>query len=78
MLWDPAGQERFLSMTKKFYQSLDGVMLVFDVTNEKSYDNLSKWLNQMQEIKPCPYLIAANKYDLIDERVISDEQIEEI
>ena len=33
-LWDPAGQERFESMTKAFYQNLDGVLLVFDVTEE--------------------------------------------
>ena len=64
-------------MTKQFYQSLDGVILVFSVTDEKSYDNLTRWLNQLLEIKPCPYLIAANKVDLEDDRVILEEQIEE-
>lgn len=47
IIWDPAGQERFESMTNSFYKGLDGVMLVFDVTNEKSYLNLTKWLNQI-------------------------------
>lgn len=37
VLWDPAGQERFESMTKSFYQNLDGVMLVFDTTNDRSF-----------------------------------------
>ena len=62
-------------MTKAFYQNLDGVLLVFDLTDEKSYNNLTKWLQQIKEVKPCPYLIAGNKIDLKDERIISDEQI---
>ena len=45
VIWDPAGQERFESMAKSFYQNLDGVILVFDLTNEKSFSNLNKWLN---------------------------------
>ncbi len=36
-IWDPAGQERFESITNTFYRGLDGVMLVFDLTKEKSY-----------------------------------------
>ena len=43
-IWDPAGQERFESITNTFYRGLDGVMLVFDLTKEKSYKNLTKWL----------------------------------
>ncbi|CDW82852.1 ras-related protein rab-10 [Stylonychia lemnae] len=76
VLWDPAGQERFESMTKQFYQNLDGVMLVFDMTNEKSYNNLTKWLGQINEIRPCPYVITANKADLEEQRMICDEQVE--
>jgi len=73
VLWDPAGQERFESMTKAFYQNLDGVLLVFDVTDERTYHSLTKWLKQIKEIKPCPYMIAANKVDIEDDRIISDE-----
>jgi small GTP-binding protein len=76
VLWDPAGQERFESMTKQFYQNLDGVMLVFDMTNEKSYNNLTKWLGQINEIRPCPYIIAANKSDLEDQRMVGDDELE--
>jgi small GTP-binding protein len=78
VLWDPAGQERFESMTKSFFQQLDGVLLVFDVTQEKSVSSLTKWLQQIHETKPCPYMIAANKCDLEDQRIISEEQIGEI
>jgi small GTP-binding protein len=77
-LWDPAGQERFESMTKSFYQNLDGVLLVFDVTNDKSFNSLTRWLSQINDIRPCPYMIAANKADLENQRIINDDQIKEI
>ena len=47
MIWDPAGQERYESITSTFYKSLDGVILVFSLTELKSFENLAKWLNQM-------------------------------
>jgi len=54
---------------------LDGVILVFDMTNERSYNNLTKWLGQINEIRPCPYIIAANKSDLEDQRMIGDDEL---
>jgi small GTP-binding protein len=45
VIWDPAGQERFESLTTSFFKGLDGVLLVFDLTNERSHVNLTKWLN---------------------------------
>ena len=77
VLWDPAGQERFESMTKSFYQKLDGVLLVFDMTNDKSFTSLNKWLSQINEIRPCPYIIAGNKADLESQRTIDEDQIKE-
>lgn len=65
-------------MTNSFYQNLDGVMLVFDVTNDKSFYNLTKWLNQINQIKPCPYMISGNKADLENERIVSDDEIKEV
>ena len=77
VLWDPAGQERFESMTKSFYQKLDGVLLVFDMTNDKSFTSLNKWLTQINEIRPCPYIITGNKADLESQRTIDEDQIKE-
>lgn len=53
-------------------------MLVFDLTKEKSYKNLTKWLSQIEQNKPCPLVIVGNKVDLENERVIYDENIEEL
>jgi GTPase SAR1 family protein len=61
-----------------FYKNLDGVMLVFDLTNEKSFQNLTKWLSQINQVKPCPYMISGNKADLEPDRIVSDEEIKDI
>ena len=39
-IWDTAGQERFRSVTHAYYRDADALMLVFDVTNRKSYENV--------------------------------------
>ena len=48
-LWDTAGQERFKCLPKKYYQNADGVLLLFDVTNEDTFNNVSKWMADVKE-----------------------------
>ncbi len=47
VLWDTAGQERFRSLPKKYYQNADGIFLFFDVTNEVSFENVAKWMDEV-------------------------------
>ncbi len=71
-LWDTAGQERFRTIAKSYYKGAHGIILVYDVTNQKSFDNIKNWVNQIKEeasSKVCIILIA-NKIDS-DERVVS-------
>ena len=49
MIWDTAGQERFRAITGSYLRNADGVVVVFDITNKKSFDNLSTWLDQMTQ-----------------------------
>jgi Ras-related protein Rab-7A len=42
-IWDTAGQEKFQSLGYAFYRGADSCALVFDLTNQKSFDNLTKW-----------------------------------
>ena len=87
-LWDTAGQERFKTLPKKYYQNADGVLLLFDVTNEDTFNNVSKWMKDIKdnankavnsesgkELEIALYLIG-NKIDLTDKRIISREQAE--
>ena len=74
-LWDTAGQERFKSLPKKYYQKVDGVILLYDITNEKSFDNTIKWLKDLYESaneNTIIYLLG-NKIDLYDKRKIGFE-----
>ncbi|XP_048387653.1 ras-related protein Rab-10 isoform X2 [Stegostoma tigrinum] len=49
-IWDTAGQERFHTITTSYYRGAMGIMLVYDITNAKSFENISKWLRNIDEI----------------------------
>ena len=46
-IWDTAGQERFRNITNQYYKGADGIVLVFDVTDQKSFDKIREWMNQI-------------------------------
>lgn len=47
---DTAGQERFHTITTSYYRGAMGIMLVYDITNEKSFENIVKWLRNINEV----------------------------
>lgn len=49
-IWDTAGQERFRTLTTAYYRGAMGILLMYDVTNLESYNNLSYWLRNIQEV----------------------------
>lgn len=42
-IWDTAGQERFRTITTAYYRGAMGILLVYDITNDKSFDNIKNW-----------------------------------
>ena len=46
-IWDTAGQERFRNITTQYYKGADGIVLVYDVTDESSYDKIRDWMDQI-------------------------------
>ena len=46
-IWDTAGQERFRNITTQYYKGADGIVLVYDVTDEASYDKIRDWMDQI-------------------------------
>lgn len=48
---DTAGQERFHTITTSYYRGAMGIMLVYDISNAKSFDNISKWLRNIDEVR---------------------------
>ena len=47
---DTAGQERFHTITTSYYRGAMGIMLVYDITNAKTFENISKWLRNIDEV----------------------------
>ena len=48
-IWDTAGQEKFHTITTSYYRGVLGIMLVYDITNSQSFNNIAKWLRKIQE-----------------------------
>lgn len=77
IIWDTAGQERFRTITRSYFRGSEGVFLVFDVTNRKSFDNIHKWILDIKSIDNDPLImLVGNKCDLNDLRIVSFEEAE--
>ena len=76
-IWDTADQEKVGKLQKIYYKDIYGALLVFDLTNKESFDNLSKWLNELKDNSPIDivYCFVGNKADLKEERAIEYETI---
>jgi len=74
-IWDTAGQERFRNITRSYYRGAHGIMIVYDVTNEQSFNNIDFWLKEVDKYaSPTVYkILIGNKCDRIEERVVSYE-----
>uniref|UniRef100_A0A3B3DC59 small monomeric GTPase n=1 Tax=Oryzias melastigma TaxID=30732 RepID=A0A3B3DC59_ORYME len=48
-IWDTAGQERFRSVTHAYYRDAHALLLLYDVTNKSSFDNIQSWLTEIHE-----------------------------
>lgn len=65
-LWDTAGQERFRSIAKSYFRRADGVLLLYDVTCEKSFLNVREWVDMIEDVAQddIPIMLVGNKCDL--------------
>ena len=75
-IWDTAGQERYRSITNAYYKGAKGALLVYDITNKKSFDNLDKWISDLKinGDEKISIVLLGNKSDLENQRVISTEE----
>ncbi len=76
-LWDTAGEERFRTIAKSYYKGAHGIVLIYDVTNRKTYDNIRKWMNQIKDDSSSniSIILVANKIDCENEfRQVTKEE----
>ncbi|XP_029308201.1 ras-related protein Rab-42b [Cottoperca gobio] len=81
--WDTAGQERFRSVTRSYYRNSVGGMLVFDMTNQASFDHITEWHAEVCErVQPHKVLFVLvgqkSDQDAQGERVVSREEAEKL
>ena len=72
-IWDTAGHEKFRTITRTFFRSAAGVILVFDVTTRSTFDDVNFWLNDVHQLcsPDAVIMLVGNKCDLVDERQIT-------
>lgn len=66
-IWDTAGQEKFRTLTRQYYTDAQGVILVFDLSNQESFNKLDSWINELNN-NASPNIaisIIGNKSDLM-------------
>lgn len=71
-MWDTAGQERYRSITKQFFRKADGVVVMYDITDEQSFTAVRQWLTSVQEGagEDIPIMLLGNKTDKENEREV--------
>lgn len=77
-IWDTAGQEKFRAITKAYYKGAVGALLVYDITNRSSFENISKWYEEIKTYSEqqnfIVTMLVGNKLDLADNRQVKIEE----
>uniref|UniRef100_A0A9J7ZRD4 small monomeric GTPase n=1 Tax=Cyprinus carpio carpio TaxID=630221 RepID=A0A9J7ZRD4_CYPCA len=79
-IWDTAGQERFRSVTHAYYRDAHALLLLYDVTNKASFDNIQAWLTEIHEFSQqnVVIMLLGNKADSTHERIVKREEGEKL
>ncbi|XP_047466155.1 ras-related protein Rab-15-like [Mugil cephalus] len=75
-IWDTAGQERYQTITKQYYRRAQGVIFVYDITSEPSFQHIAKWASDVEECTPdkVQTILVGNKSDDEVGRQVTHEQ----
>ena len=79
-IWDTAGQERYRSVTKLFYKDANAALLVYDISNKYTFEELQNyWIDQVRDSAPKDIILAivANKSDLIESEQVDEAMARE-
>ncbi len=78
-IWDTAGQERFKTITAAYYKGAHGIILVFDITDRDTFNNISSWLGEIRKHAGpnVVRLLVGNKCDLDSDRKVTQREAKE-
>ena len=76
-IWDSAGQKKYRTITKRFCRNIMGALIVFDLTNKESFNNINAWLDIIKKNAPeeTIKILVGNKSDLKTNRIVTKEEI---
>eukprot|EP00921_Rhytidocystis_pertsovi_P011151 GHVQ01017978.1.p1 GENE.GHVQ01017978.1~~GHVQ01017978.1.p1 ORF type:complete len:202 (+),score=18.32 GHVQ01017978.1:562-1167(+) len=79
-IWDTAGQERFRTITSSYYRGAHGIIVVYDVTDKESFNNVKQWMQEIDRyaVDNVNKLLVGNKCDLASKKVVSYNQGKEL
>lgn len=79
-VWDTAGQERFKTITTAYYRGAMGIILVYDITDEKSFENIQNWMKSIKENASAGVsrMLLGNKCDIEAKRKVPKETGEKL
>lgn len=78
-IWDTAGQERYRSITSTYYKGSKGCFIVYDITQNSTFESVDRWYNEMKKTADpnISIILVGNKCDLDSQRQVSKEAGEE-
>lgn len=79
-IWDTAGQERFHAISVSYYRTASGIMLIYDISRRRSFENIAKWLRKIDEHakEDVTKLLIGNKCDIQHPRAVKREEGEQL
>ena len=73
---DTSGQEAYKSISRNYYLKVQGILLMFDLTNKFSFQNLENWIKEIYNIRDkVPFMIIGNKCDLENNIEVNDDEV---
>merc|ERR1712117_705222 len=77
-IWDTAGQERFRTITATYYRGTHGVIVVYDVTDRESYENVQRWMTEIDKnCENVSRVLVGNKIDMVNDIAIHADEANE-
>ena len=75
-IWDTENKDRLKSIKKNYYKGANGIILIYDITNRKTFENVSNWINQIKEevSEKVTIILVGNKIDDEEHRAVQTEE----